>query len=58
MVAGTGHDFLGRHSCEDGIFIRTALFKSMEVDINDSKGYNNPDGSIKLGAGIVFSEAH
>ena len=30
----------------------------MEIDLNDTKGYNHPDGNIKLGAGIVFSEAH
>ena len=27
MVAGTGHDFLGRHSCDEAIFIRTSLYK-------------------------------
>lgn len=58
MVAGTGHYYIGRHSCEDGIFIRTSLFKEMEMDLNDTKGYNHSEGNIKLGAGIVFSEAH
>ena len=28
MVAGTGHDFLNRHSCNDGIFIRTTLLQA------------------------------
>ena len=26
-VAGTGHDFQNRHSCDSGLLIRTALFK-------------------------------
>ncbi len=30
----------------------------MEIDLLDKKGYGHPDGNIKLGAGIVFSEAH
>ncbi len=57
MIAGTGHDFLNRHSCNDGIFIRTALLKDIEWDLEDKKGFGNPDGSVRFGAGIVFSEA-
>lgn len=57
-IAGTGHDFLNRHSCEDGIFIRTTLLKNIEWDLKDSKGFGNPDGNVKFGAGIVFGEAH
>jgi FAD/FMN-containing dehydrogenase len=50
MVAGTGHDFMGRHSCSDAIFIRTSLLKDIKPDkINEI---------ITLGAGVVFSEAH
>jgi len=30
----------------------------VEIDLLDKKGYGHPDGNIKLGAGIVFSEAH
>lgn len=56
-VAGTGHDFMNRHSCDDGVFIRTALMKDIEWDINDTKGFGHPDGSVKLGGGIVFAEA-
>ena len=58
MVAGTGHDFLSRHSCSDAIFIRTSLLKNIEWDINDTKGFGHPEGNVKFGAGIVFSEAH
>lgn len=58
MVAGTGHDFMNRHSCADGFFIRTSLLKDIEWDLNDSKGFGHPDGNVKFGAGIVFSEAH
>jgi ribonuclease T2 len=57
MVAGTGHDFLNRHSCKDGFFIRTSLLKSVSWDLTDSKGFGNPDGNVKFGAGFVFSEA-
>ena len=58
MVAGTGHDFMNRHSCKNGIFIRTTFLKNIEWDLTDTKGYGNPDGNVKFGAGIVFSEAH
>jgi ribonuclease T2 len=58
MVAGTGHDFMNRHSCKDGIFIRTALLQNITWDINDTRGYGNPAGNVKLGAGVVWSEAH
>jgi ribonuclease T2 len=47
-VAGTGHDFLNRHSCNNGIMIRTALLKDMDWSL---------DGVVKLGAGLTFSEA-
>jgi ribonuclease T2 len=50
MVAGTGHDCLGRHSCSDAIFIRTSLLKDIKPDIINQV--------ITLGAGVVFSEAH
>jgi hypothetical protein len=39
MVAGTGHDFLNRHSCEDGIFIRMTLMKDISFDLTDSNGF-------------------
>ena len=58
MVAGTGHDFITRHSCNDGVFIRTALLKDIQWDLTDAKGYGNAPGSVRFGAGIVFSEAH
>jgi len=58
MVAGTGHDFMNRHSCENGIFIRTTFLKDIEWDLNDTKKLGAPDGSVKFGAGVVFSEAH
>lgn len=58
MVASTGHDFINRHSCQDGFFIRTALLKNIEWDLTDQKGFGHPNGNVKFGAGIVFSEAH
>ncbi|CAK4076419.1 unnamed protein product [Aphanomyces euteiches] len=56
-VAGTGHDFLNRHSCQDtpGVMVRTSLFKEVTVNLKDSRG---PGGTIRFGAGVVFSEAH
>ena len=58
MVAGTGHDFINRHSCNDAIFIRTTLIKDIEWDLEDKKGFGHQEGNVKFGAGIVFSEAH
>ena len=58
MVAGTGHDFINRHSCKDGIFIRTSLIKNTTWDLTDKKGFGHANGNVKFGAGIVFSEAH
>jgi ribonuclease T2 len=57
-VAGTGHDFLNRHTCNNGVFIRTSLMKNVEWDLTDSKGFGNPDGNVKFGPGLVFSEVH
>ena len=53
MVAGPGHDFLNRHSCPDGVFIRTTLMKHQEflASVGDH-------GAFKFGPGIVFSEGH
>jgi len=48
-VAGTGHDFLNRHSCNQGLMIRTALLKE--------KNWDNQN-SVRFGAGITFAEAH
>eukprot|EP01137_Pigoraptor_chileana_P009455 Opistho-2@57753 len=58
MVAGTGHDFLNRHSCDGGVFIRTSLMKDIEWDLVDKKGFGHPGGNVRFGPGIVFSEAH
>ena len=58
MVAGTGHDFIGRHTCKDGLFIRTSLLNSISWDLTDSKGFGHAEGNVKLGAGIVWSTAH
>jgi hypothetical protein len=33
------------------------LFKDIEWDLNDSKGFGYPDGNVKYGAGIVIDEA-
>lgn len=59
MVAGTGHDFNNRHSCEDGVFIRMALMKDLTFDDDNTAGYPNAeDGNVKCGPGIVLAEAH
>eukprot|EP00299_Pterocystis_sp_00344_P006820 c1897_g1_i1.p1 GENE.c1897_g1_i1~~c1897_g1_i1.p1 ORF type:complete len:679 (-),score=152.43 c1897_g1_i1:41-2077(-) len=58
MVAGTGHDFQNRHSCEDGFFIRTNFFKSIEFDLDDKKDFGHSEGNVKFGAGVVWAEAH
>lgn len=59
MVAGTGHDFMNRHSCQDGVFIRTALMKNMTFDNNNEKNFPGAtDGNVELGPGIVLAEAH
>ena len=58
MVAGTGHDFITRHSCKDGVFIRTSLLKDIQFDLTDAKGFGHAPGNVKLGAGLVWSEAH
>ena len=53
MVAGTGHDYVNRHSCgPDGFFIRTSLMKSVAFQQNRTEY-----GSFRFGPGIVFSEA-
>lgn len=47
-VAGTGHDFINRHSCPGGVFIRTTLLKGVTV---------SDDGTtITAGAGSTFEE--
>jgi FAD/FMN-containing dehydrogenase len=46
MVAGTGHDFMNRHSCEDGIFIRMTLMKDINFDLDDSSGFGWADGNV------------
>lgn len=56
MVAGTGHDWINRHSCKDGVFIRMSLMKDISFDIDDERGFGWADGNVKLGPGRVFSE--
>lgn len=57
-VAGTGHDFLNRHSCTSAPFflIRMTFLKGATFNFSDLRG--SPDGSVTFGAGNVFSEAH
>jgi hypothetical protein len=56
QVAGTGHDFMNRHSCHQGVFIRTSLMKEVEWDLQDVKSFGWAEGNAKLGPGLVFSE--
>jgi hypothetical protein len=58
MVAGTGHDFMNRHSCEDGLFIRMTLMKDITFDLTDANGFGWADGNVQLGPGNTFSECH
>eukprot|EP00899_Mesostigma_viride_P028583 jgi/Mesvir1/890/Mv17454-RA.1 len=55
-VAGTGHDFLNRHSCNEGILIRTIFLKGAEFDLTDARSLGSP--SVRLGAGMVWGEVH
>ena len=56
MAAGEGHEFLNRHSCDQGLMIRTTLLKSFEWDPNDKKEFGSEGGSVRVGAGVTFSE--
>ena len=48
-IAGTGHDFLNRHSCENpGLFIRTALFNDIS--------FNFEENTATIGSGATFSQ--
>eukprot|EP00899_Mesostigma_viride_P002453 jgi/Mesvir1/12208/Mv00437-RA.1 len=55
-VAGTGHDFLNRHSCNNGVLIRTIFLKGAEFDLTDTRQLGSPN--VRLGAGMVFAEVH
>eukprot|EP00004_Rigifila_ramosa_P022888 TRINITY_DN634_c0_g1_i7.p1 TRINITY_DN634_c0_g1~~TRINITY_DN634_c0_g1_i7.p1 ORF type:complete len:571 (-),score=80.38 TRINITY_DN634_c0_g1_i7:37-1749(-) len=49
-VAGTGHDYLNRHSCDQGLLVRTALLKGAEWQADGT--------AVRLGAGMTWSEVH
>jgi ribonuclease T2 len=55
-VAGTGHDFLNRHSCNQGILVRTALMKDIQWNIVGSNAWGHADGTVRLGPGLTFTE--
>lgn len=55
-VAGTGHDLLNRHSCDQGILVRTGLFKEMMWNLTATS--EAPSGTVKVGSGHTFSELH
>ena len=48
-VAGTGHDFINRHSCPNGVMIRTTLMKGAAM--------NKKKDAIVFGSGMTCSEA-
>lgn len=58
MVAGTGHDFLNRHSCDNGFFIRTPLIKDIAWNLDPLNKFNVSDGYAKFGVGLTFNEIH
>jgi len=49
-------DFNNRHSCNQGLMIRTALMKDLEWDLTDTKGFGYP--SVRMGPGNTFAEVH
>ena len=51
-VIGTGHDW--RHSCPDGVYIRTSLLNSHSFD----PSLDNGCGAMEFGAGLTFEQAH
>eukprot|EP01065_Artemidia_motanka_P022871 TRINITY_DN270_c0_g1_i4.p2 TRINITY_DN270_c0_g1~~TRINITY_DN270_c0_g1_i4.p2 ORF type:complete len:654 (+),score=196.20 TRINITY_DN270_c0_g1_i4:79-2040(+) len=57
-VVATGHDFLNRHSCPQGVMIRTALMKGFEWTTARVNRFNHAEGAVRLGPGHTFSEVH
>uniref|UniRef100_A0A7S2VN48 FAD-binding PCMH-type domain-containing protein n=1 Tax=Zooxanthella nutricula TaxID=1333877 RepID=A0A7S2VN48_9DINO len=55
-VAGTGHDFLNRHSCDQGLFIRTTLMKEIQWNLYGNNAWGHADGTVRLGPGLTFTE--
>lgn len=49
-VVGTGHDFVNRHSCPNGMYIRTSLLKDSAL--------RDGGKTIRFGAGTTFEEGH
>jgi ribonuclease T2 len=50
-VAGTGHDFLNRHTSSDNcVFIRTTFMKGIT--------WSSDKSTVRLGPGLVFDEIH
>ncbi|KAI3391504.1 hypothetical protein diail_7202 [Diaporthe ilicicola] len=58
IVKNTGHDFFGKSSGKGALSLWTSNLKekSFITNYNGSKSYSGP--AIKLGAGIIFSEAY
>eukprot|EP01135_Chromosphaera_perkinsii_P005062 Nk52_evm9s312 gene=Nk52_evmTU9s312 len=54
-VVNSGHDYINRHSNGDSLVIRTGLLKSVEMDLEDKKGFGVE--SVKVGAGVNDIEA-
>ena len=52
-VIGTGHDWANRHSCPDGVYIRTSLLNSHSFD----PSLDNGGGAMEFGAGLTFEQA-
>lgn len=56
-VVGAGHDYLSRHSCPQGLMIRTSLLNSIHVSLSPNNSFNHPDGVASFGSGLVVSQA-
>ena len=53
--AGSGHDFLNRHSNDHSMFIRTTLMKSITFNPDDQRG---PKGTVRVSPGVNFGELY
>eukprot|EP00040_Diaphanoeca_grandis_P016456 m.84873 g.84873 ORF g.84873 m.84873 type:complete len:1140 (-) comp25818_c2_seq1:55-3474(-) len=60
MVAGTGHEYLNRHSCPSGgVMIRTTAMQDQQfLPRWDADPSGSPQGAFKFSPGLTFSGAH
>ena len=57
VVVVRSHDYMNRHDgCPDGMLIRTTLLKTIEWDLDDTRGFGWKDGTVRVGSGHTFNE--